>query len=157
MIKICNKYLLTTPVVDILKRVRYETCAKGDIYLRDIKPSSAVAMVTCPFHKNHNEKKPACGVFLCDQPSGWKEGQYHCFACNASGDLADLVGACFNEDKKFGEDWLVDNFGNTFITKIDFDTDISLKQEKQKYMDESILDKYDYYHPYMILTIILLQ
>lgn len=152
MIKIKNKYIIDSPVLTILKEIRSETSVLGDTYLRDIKSSSTNALVTCPFHKNHNEKKPACSVFLTDHDSGWRAGQYHCFACNATGDLSDLVAACFNEDKRFGEEWLIERYGDVLVQQEEILPEITLdapKVETGKFLDESCLTAFDYYHPYM--------
>lgn len=153
MIKLRDKYIIDTSVLDILKMLRSETALNGDMFLRDIKESGhSSVMVTCPFHKKHAEKKPACGVFLQDQASGWKEGQFHCFACGATGDLPKLVSACFHSsDVCFGEEWLIERFGNTYIEKIDYLPEIKLEKEvvSKTYLNEDILRQYDFYHPYM--------
>ena len=153
MIKIRNKYVIDTPIITILKTIRSETALQGDMFLRDIKQSGASSvLVTCPFHKNHNEKKPACSVFIHDHESGWKEGQFHCFACGATGELADLVSACFySSDITFGEDWLVERFGTTLVSSVEYLPEITLERkiEEKTFLDESILQQYAYYHPYM--------
>ena len=145
--------MINTSVLTILKTIRSETALNGDMFLRDIKESGhASVMVTCPFHKKHVEKKPACGVFLQDQASGWKEGQFHCFACGATGDLPELVSACFySSDVRFGEDWLIERFGDTLIEAEVYLPPIDLhpKRVEKVFLDPRELDKYRMYHPYM--------
>lgn len=157
MIRIRNKVLIGT-VKEILERVRAETSMRGDMYLRDIKDTSNALMVTCPFHGNHQEKKPACGVFIKDH-SHFKEGDYHCFSCGSVGSFAKLVGACFGYDEAFGEEWLIEHYGAVADTDTLFTlTDIELPPvrkslekclNKPKILDPQILEKFKQYHPYM--------
>lgn len=144
-----SKYTIDKPLVDILQRVRQETLKRGDIFLRDIKEGDPAIMVTCPFHKNHNEQKPACGVFTRPY-KGFKTGDFHCFACNAAGSLSKLIGSCFYEDEEFGEEWLYQTFGGEreyadLLSPIELDKG----RQKPQTLDESVLLQFDYYHPYM--------
>lgn len=150
MIKIKNRYLISTPVKTILNRIKYETTLQGDTYLRDMRISSRTALVTCPFHKNHNERTPSCGVFL-EATKDWKEGDFHCFGCGESGSLIELIAQCFNEDTAFGEEWLIERFGDTLIEQDELLPEIILDKPtvKKEYLDESILIPFDFYHPYM--------
>lgn len=150
MILIKNKVIVGT-VREILERIRYETSSRGDMYLKDIKPISNAVMVTCPYHKNHNESKPACGVFTA--PYGkFKEGDFHCFACGETGSLAQLVGDCFGYNESFGEEWLIEKYGA--VADIDrFElTDIEIPKKvlkKPVSLDKSVLEPFSHYDPYM--------
>lgn len=123
----------------------------GDTYLKDIKLNHNTAMVTCPFHKNHNEKKPACGVFLEDTNT-FKTGSFHCFACGESGNFAKFVGQCFGGDSKLGKEWLFDRYSFTYdedYCESDLQKIVIDNNPKKFYLNESVLKYYDYYHPYM--------
>lgn len=104
-------------------------------------------MVTCPFHKNHRENKPACGIFLKDY-KGFKKGDFHCFVCGESGNIVKLTSQVLDLPYNEAEDWLVDNFGGD---NIDEELpEIVLEDPKPSpNMSEDILKLYDYYHPYM--------
>lgn len=142
---VINNREISEPIENILKELKKE--AKKDIF-RDIINKGDNIAVTCPLHKEGRERHPSCYIY--NKTDGDCEyGTVHCFTCGYKASLSKMISDVLDISLEESNQWLVDNFGNTFITKIDFDTDISLKQEKQKYMDESILDKYDYYHPYM--------
>ena len=142
---VINNREISEPIENILKELKKE--AKKDIF-RDIINKGDNIAVTCPAHKDGRERHPSCYIY--NKTDGDCEyGTVHCFTCGYKASLSKMISDVLDISPEESNQWLVDNFGNTFITKIDFDTDISLKQEKQKYMDESILDKYDYYHPYM--------
>lgn len=149
MIVINNKGL-SADVETILKTIRSETAWKGDMYLKDIKPINNAVMVTCPFHKDHKEKKPACGVFISDSDT-FKEGDFHCFTCHAMGNIVDLVAACFEETREFAKEWLVERFGNIYIKKEEFLPEITFNSPQviNTFLNESILEQYKTYHPYM--------
>lgn len=142
---VINNREISEPIENILKELKKET--NKDIF-RDIINKGDNIAVTCPIHKEGRERHPSCYIY--NKTDGDCEyGTIHCFTCGYKASLSKMISDVLDISPEESNQWLVDNFGNTFITKIDFDTDISLKQEKQKYMDESILDKYDYYHPYM--------
>ena len=142
---VINNREISESIENILKELKKET--NKDIF-RDIINKGDNIAVTCPIHKEGRERHPSCYIY--NKTDGDCEyGTVHCFTCGYKASLSKMISDVLDISPEESNQWLVDNFGNTFITKIDFDTDISLKQEKQKYMDESILDKYDYYHPYM--------
>ena len=144
MIKIGNK-IIRASVKDILEDIQKETKHE---YLKTIKETSNYFMVTCPFHKNHQENKPSCGVFKKDI-SSFKEGDFHCFTCNESGSIQKFVGKCFERDELFGARWLLDNYNITYEEQIDYLEPIVLDNKKKEILDESILNQYAYFHPYM--------
>lgn len=134
---------INTDAFNILNQIRDET---GGNYLHDIKNTGSTYMVTCPFHGDHHEKHPSCGVF--DENYGtFKCGDYHCFACGATGNIITLVATCFENNQEFAREWLRERFANTLIeTRVDLPLFDSTKKE---FIDESVLRAYDTYHPYM--------
>ena len=85
MLKIQNK-VVTTPIIEILYQLRSKTNAQ---YLKDIKESNDDIMITCPFHGNHQENHPSCGVI--GNSSLDNTGVFHCFACGRSGTFDEIV------------------------------------------------------------------
>lgn len=76
---------------------------------------------------------------------------HNCFVCNYSAKLPRFIEDCFGEQDGFGKEWLEERYGDIFIDKpIEFpifgETE---EKEEQNYLDESILNEFDYYHPYM--------
>lgn len=143
MIKVDNKIINAT-IETILKDIQQKTYHK---YLKDIKVSGNSLMVNCPFHANGQEQHPSCGVI--SDPNSDEEGVYHCFACGAKGPITKLINACFEEqDESFGKQWLIDNYGNTFIDYIEVLPEIQIENKK---IDNSIpeegLNFYDYNNP----------
>lgn len=141
MLYIKNKYYDTT-ILDVLYRIRAET--KGT-YLKDIKPNSG--LITCPFHGNHSESHPSCGIGLNEDSKYF--GSYHCFTCGSSGMLDDIVSECLDVN---GEQWLKDNYGNIMVDKEIYIPEFKLADdvtEPNQFLDESILNNYNFYHPYM--------
>lgn len=73
MIKISDTYYEIN-LIDIIKELKNQLIL-NDIYLFDkIKELPEDIMVSCPFHKDGQEKKPSCGIRKSD---GW----VHCFTC----------------------------------------------------------------------------
>jgi DNA primase len=150
MIKINESRYIEESVEKILQKVRQETSTRGDMYLRDIIKRGNHFVVTCPFHSDHKEKKPACTVFS-SKHNDFEEGDYHCFVCNAHGNMVNLVSGCFEQEEEFGKAWLLENYGNTFIEKELYLPTIDLRKQnnKEEYLNESILNTFESYHPYM--------
>lgn len=106
-------------------------------------------LVSCPFHKGGRESHPSCGVYARKDNGDKPFGLVHCFTCGYSASLQKFVGDCFNKDEEYGESWLIKNFGDIFIDTFEQLGQISLGKKQPQTLQESILDQYDYYHPYM--------
>lgn len=149
---IINDRIIDTPVVDILKDIRLKT---GGRFLKDIdsKAKGNNVRVTCPWHKDGMESDPSCDVLSVDTDPDLTFGTVHCFACGESTNLQSLVSRCLNISYKDAENYLSENYGNTYAleSSIDFDDEIVISNEKEhcNVLDESILVDYDFYHPYM--------
>lgn len=151
MIKVTETRYIEETVESILQIIRQETSDSGDMFLRDIMKRGDNFIVTCPFHADHREKKPACTVFGIKHNS-FEEGDYHCFVCNAHGPLSRLVAGCFEKDEEYGRTWLIEQFGNTYVEHDLFLPPIDLNRNAKtgtEYLDESILNTFQDYHPYM--------
>ena len=141
---VINHRNIITPIKTILETIRYET---GNKYFKDIQEKSGNVMCTCPFHKDGQESKPACNI-VSDRASEYDVyGTFNCFACKEKGQLPKLVGRCFCEDEedfvKFGEQWLVERFGNVFVDEVEFLPEIQL-ETKKLYINEDVLNNFEY-------------
>jgi len=144
---IINNHVIDADIVTILNEVKKENNNK---YLSIIgKENNNNIKITCPFHKNGQENHPSCFVFCDKNDKEVEYGYYKCFTCGAKGHLYELVSYCLEITKNQARQWLVDNFSNTVIEKQLYLDKIDLNKEKEKYLDESILEKYSYYHPYL--------
>lgn len=143
-----NNTLYELNLIDIIKELKEQLSING-IYLFDkIKEIPDDIMVSCPFHKEGQERRPSCGIRKTD---GW----VHCFSCGESCSLEQMISRCFgkNDLGQYGLTWLKNNFlGDIFQNRdINISTDRkSLKINSHvKYIDETELSKYRFYHPYM--------
>lgn len=59
---------------------RYLLAKTGILYFGRIKVTPKDIMVSCPFHKDGQERKPSCGIKRFDDDKG-VAGQLHCFSC----------------------------------------------------------------------------
>lgn len=142
-IKIGNK-VITTSIENILFQLRKESNNK---YFKDIVSKGNQLCITCPSHKEGNESHPSC--FIIDDNTSDMNGVWHCFTCGLSGTFIDLVAYCFDNNIIDASEWLVDRFADTYVDTQILLPEISLEKESKKYIDESILDEYSYFHPYM--------
>lgn len=143
-----DNVVISEPVENILRQVRAET---GFRLYKNIKHTANSLMVTCPFHKNGQENRPSCSVMNNKEDSSVPIGWHYCFTCGISMSLEAVVGRCFGKDTEFGKDWLKDRYGEyieedelTILPALDLNYEKPITK-----MDESILNKYDYYHNYM--------
>lgn len=142
-IKIGSK-IITVSIETILQQLKKESNGR---YFKDIIYKGTQLCITCPSHKDGQENKPSC--FIVDDNTSDMNGVWHCFTCGASGTLIDLVAYCFNNDVLVASEWLTERFADTYLIKETILPEITLNNEKIKVLDESILDEYAYYHPYM--------
>jgi len=137
--------ILEVDIYEALKKIKNEII-NGK--LGDIKIIGDSISVPCPFHKNGLERHNSCTIYCGD--GDLPAGSFHCFTCSESGSFAKFVGACFDKDKLFGEQWLLENYSYNFLKRevnlpiIDLEA-----KEEEKYLDESILEGFSDYHPYM--------
>ncbi len=150
--------VINTSVENIVNRSKIEAASIGINKLKHIREIRDSLQVTCPFHKNGQERKPSCGIVLKDTTNSRGEkvpvGTFHCFACGMKGPLSRFISGVFNaETDEFGEKWILDNFDSDEFknTRNLLNLPLSTKTETDKieYVTESELAKYRYYHPYM--------
>ena len=116
-------------------------------------------MVCCPYH---HERRPSAGIKKSD-------GIFHCFACQETHSLPELISHCFGHDNDiigaFGWQWLNRHFLSVAVEdRKDVILDITRSTNKynsnssnsgnsdvcgQTYVSEEELDSYRYIHPYM--------
>lgn len=147
-IRIRNK-VITEPIINILYQAKREL-TNGK--LKDIqKAHDANILISCPCHKDGYEKHASCRVLADETCEELEAGYAYCFSCGYSAPFAQVIGDLFNEDKAFGEEWLVERFGNTFVEQEEFLQEIVLDKPtvKKEYLDEASLIPFDFYHPYM--------
>ena len=144
MIRITKNLIVLEDLYDILMSLRSDINNKG--YLQNIKRSGKNILITCPFHKGGQEKKPSCGGTV-DSP--W----FHCFTCGSVAHLLTIINHVFGKDDKdtFAENWIRENFNvarvdDRTLDSVPFRRDI--KQEKN-YVKESELKTYRKTHEYM--------
>lgn len=71
-------------------------------YFKDIRRTADNLLVTCPFHKGGQERKPSAGIRITETPST-PVGMFHCFTCGETmtldSVLKQLLGPLYNEDE----------------------------------------------------------
>ena len=141
--------LISEPIINILNQAKKEL---NNGKLKVILNKGNNLMIPCPCHKNGLERRPSCSVLAADDAEDLEPGFAHCFTCGYNAPLAQVITDLFDEtDISFGEEWLIERFGTTLISSVKYLPEITLerKVEEKKFLDESILTEYDYYHDYM--------
>ena len=131
-------------ILNILAKVQ-GTCKNGK--LSQYKLSGSGIAVTCPHHAAGLEKHPSCYINLTNDEVPF--GYIHCFTCNFSGTFSKFIGECFNRDEDYGESWLISNYANDYVKRELVLPEINLEKEQEIFLEESILDSFRPYHPYM--------
>lgn len=118
--------------------------------LQSIKDTPDNIMVSCPYHKNGQERRPSAGIKKLD-------GVFHCFTCGETHSLFEVISYCFGKYDdilgKFGREWLLKNFVSISVEErrpieLDFSRNRSNTVAKTG-VSEAELDSYRVYHPYM--------
>ena len=142
---IINNKLISADIKTILEQIRKETHYR---YFKDIESKGNNYRCTCPNHKNGSENHPSANIY-CGDDNNVEYGFLNCFTCGIKWPLYKVVAHCFDENEEFGREWLVERFGDIFVEYEEQLTDIILEAEKETYLDDSILQNYNYYHDYM--------
>ncbi len=118
-----------------------------------VKPErNGVIMVSCPFHKDGQERHPSFGITteeIVKMNKRVPAGSCHCFTCGyKTASFVQFIADCFGSNLQYAEDWLITRYGEVWIEKPPTLLPIS-NDEEEKFLDPSILAQYSYYHPYM--------
>lgn len=136
---VIDNYIITTPIEVILSDLQ-KILTNGK--LSRFKKTSSGIRVQCPHHGDGKEEHESC--YITD------EGIWHCFTCGASGNIVSFISECLDSNKDTAKEWLTSKYANIVIEKQLNLTDISLDiKEEKKYLDDSILDNLQSFHPYM--------
>lgn len=149
-----RKKFIYTPLWDIVMDIKRQL---HNGKLKSIKRLKADNIrVTCPHHKNGLEDSPDCDIYI--GPTLKKKdgsiqvayGTVKCFACDFKGDFVAFTAECFDKSYEWAEDWLIDNYyTGSNIPELELEP-IVLTQPKKQYLDESILNTFEDFHPYML-------
>lgn len=149
-----NNVPVNAELIDILYELRRQLEINQIPLLHDIKDTPDNIMITCPYHKNGQERKPSAGVKKTD-------GTFHCFGCGEVHTLQELISFCFGHyDDMFGQfgwDWILKNFLTISVeertdVKLDFSRTNSTNGRTRSdnvFVPDEQLEDYRYYHPYM--------
>lgn len=102
------------------------------------------------------ENDPDCNIYIgpsTKTPDGEIKTAYgtvYCFACGFRGDFIRFVAECFDKSYEWAEEWLLDNYSTVESGETIELEPIILNKEKKKYLNESILNKFEDFHPYML-------
>lgn len=146
MIKIADVYYELN-LKDIILELKLQLELNNIFLFNQIKDLPNDLMVSCPFHKNGQERKASCGIRK-------EDGFLHCFTCGETATLEQLISRCFgyNDLGQYGLKWLKNNFLGDILQNreidLHFERDLS-KPEMSKIVTEKELNEYRFYHPYM--------
>ena len=146
-----NDVEFTVELRDVLDELQTELHANGIPLINKIKDANTDIMITCPYHKDGQERRPSAGIRKSD-------GTFHCLACGEVHTLPEIISYCFGKDDivgAWGWTWLLKNFATAKVEErkdvwLDWSRSSQLNSSKDiNYVTEEELDKYRYTHPYM--------
>jgi len=148
---IINNVMFNASAEDIINELRAQLVINHIPLLGSIRDTPDNIMISCPYHKNGQERKPSMGIKKSD-------GTCHCFTCGEVHSLQELISFCFGHTDdmigSFGWEWLLKNFltisienrkeitVNVTRTNNTLRTPVTLVSEEE-------LDSYRFYHSYM--------
>ena len=131
---------------EILGELQSQLHAQGIPLLNKTLETPSDIMVTCPYHKGGQEKKPSAGIRKSD-------GLFHCLACGETHSLPEMISNCFGySDPMVGWTWLRNHFISVSVSErkpLELDLERNVSKFVTEYVSESELDGYRYLHPYM--------
>ena len=145
---IIDNYVINKPIEEILTLLKL-SLTNGK--LKDIENKGDDILVTCPHHDGGHEKTPACNIYIGNDTK-LPYGYFNCFVCGEKGSFLKFVAECFDAPESYAKAWLLENFGGELIAKNLFMGEpIILNRNKgvKKHLDESILDQYQTWNPYL--------
>ena len=134
----------------IIDELRSQLNANGIKLLGVVRDTPDNIMVSCPYHKGGQERKPSAGIKK-------SSGVFHCFACGETHSLNEMISYCFGKTDDlvgaFGWNWLLKNFLTVSVEdRMDLNLDLTRNNNSDsavRFVTEEELDKYRVYHKYM--------
>lgn len=136
---------------DLIRSMQSYLFVKTGIhYFGRIKVTPKDIMVSCPFHKQGQERKPSFGIKRFTDDSGYA-GTCHCFSCGVTTDLQnmlkDILGALYDDyevNTRFNfSAFTIQNIINK-PTTVQF-----ALPKKVDVVNENLLKQFREYHPYL--------
>lgn len=144
-----NNLPFETSLDNIIGELRNQLTLNGIKLLGSVRDTPNNIMVSCPYHKGGQERKPSAGIHKTD-------GVFHCFACGETHSLSEVISHCFGKYEDllgaFGWEWLLKNFLTvSVVDRKNLKLNLSRDNEcvESEYISEEELDSYRTYHPYM--------
>ncbi len=150
-------YVNGNPILEdeltVLMELKNQLLANGIKRFDQFKMGLKNIQFNCPIHNEGQEKRPSCGISIIDQKEV-PAGTVHCFTCGYKASLEEMISHCFGRDDygEFGKQWLIKNFLTVSVEErkdLKLDLDRNNFKKPIKYIEESELCQYRYYHPYM--------
>lgn len=148
---ILNNTPIGAELSDIIAELRAQLSANGIKLLGAVRDTPDNIMVSCPYHKGGQERRPSAGI---DK----RTGVFHCFACEETHSLQEVISYCFGHYDDvaggFGWSWILKNFLTISVEErkpiqLSYERRYLGKPAQTQYVSEAELDKYREYHPYM--------
>ena len=137
---------------DVLDELQAQLHVNGIPLINKIKDAGSDIMITCPYHKDGQERRPSAGIRKSD-------GTFHCLACGEIHSLPEVISYCFGKNDivgTWGWTWLLKNFATVEVqerkdVRLDFRRGGAFDSNRvdKSFVTEEELDKYRYVHPYM--------
>jgi len=146
---VINNLTFETDLISVLEELRSQLSANGIQLLGAMRDTPDNIMVSCPYHKDGQERRPSAGIKKSD-------GVFHCFSCGETHSLQEMISHCFGRYDDmvgaFGWEWLLKNFLTVSVEErkgIELNLSRNTTEKVSSYINEAELDEYRVYHPYM--------
>lgn len=154
---ILNGIPFNCSTLDIVRELQSQLNLNGINLLSKIIDTPDNVMVSCPYHKDGQERKPSAGIRKSD-------GLFHCFTCGEIHDMQEVISYCFGHYDdligSFGWKWLTKNFLTLEVEErplipLNFSRNKRNKKNNkitllnQKNVTQGELEHFRYIHPYM--------
>lgn len=138
--------------VEYLEQLRdYIFRKTGKSYFRNIRDGKEDILVTCPIHKEGQERHPSCGFSKINKDNinaGW----FHCFNCGFTGNthtvLKELLGDAYDKDEA-NKALNIDDLEFEYRLNEDLPLFTIPSLEPVKYVSRAELKQYRYYTDYI--------
>ncbi len=147
--------VIETPIIEIVEKLKVHLINNKIDKLRDIERRGNLNLrITCPIHKNGQERTPSCDILLKTKSKNVVKGTVSCFGCGYKANFVKFVADCMNENYSYAKQWIIDvseySIAELFrdVPGLEEDED----NEIYSNIEEISLDElrgYENIHPYM--------
>lgn len=133
---IVNNKEYNIDISDVIKQLKVDSFGKK--LFNTVNKYEDYLMVSCPYHKNGQEKKPSAMIR--------NDGSFYCFACDAKKNVSNLIYDILGVD---ATEYMQQHWDSVALRQRKFNIGLKQQSSTTQYVSREEVERYKMYHTYL--------